>query len=138
MSLPIAPLLEGEADAAIALWTDAGLVRAWNDPVADIAAALACPSATILAARDASRVVATVMVGYDGHRGWIYYLAVVADRRGTGLGRAMVAAAEVWLADQGARVIRLMVREENEAVTGFYRAAGYEESGMIVMGKRLG
>ena len=127
-----------EAAAAAALWQEAGLVRAWNDPQADIAAALACPSAAILAARDGGRVVATVMVGYDGHRGWIYYLAVVADRRGTGLGRAMVAAAEAWLADQGARVIRLMVREENEAVTGFYRAAGYEESGMIVMGKRLG
>lgn len=138
MSLQIAPLLADEADAATALWTEAGLVRAWNDPSADIAAALACPTATILAARDGARVVATVMVGYDGHRGWLYYLAVATAHRGTGLGRAMVAAAEEWLVGQGAHVIRLMVREENEAVTGFYRAAGYEESGMIVMGKRLG
>jgi ribosomal protein S18 acetylase RimI-like enzyme len=131
--------LSGEdTEQAIALWEEAGLVRPWNDPAADIAAALACPTATILAARDGARVVATVMVGYDGHRGWLYYLAVAADHRGTGLGRAMVAAAEVWLAGQGAHVIRLMVRAENEAVANFYRAAGYEESGVIVMGKRLG
>ena len=126
-----------EADAAAALWAEAGLIRAWNDPRADIAAALACPTSTILAARDGGRIVGTVMAGYDGHRGWLYYVAVADDRRGTGLGRALVDAAEQWLAAQGARVIRLMVRAENGAVTGFYEALGYEDGEMIVMGKRL-
>jgi len=127
-----------EAAAAAALWQEAGLVRAWNDPQADIAAALACPTATILAARDGDRVIGTVMAGYDGHRGWLYYVAVAGDRRGSGLGRALVEAAEQWLAGQGARVIRLMVRAENEAVTRFYEALGYENGEMIVMGKRMG
>jgi len=127
-----------EAAAAAALWQEAGLVRAWNDPQADIAAALACPTATILAARDGDRVIGTVMAGYDGHRGWLYYVAVAGDRRGSGLGRALVEAAEQWLAGQGARVIRLMVRAENEAVTRFYKALGYENGEMIVMGKRMG
>jgi len=127
-----------EADAAVALWEEAGLVRAWNDPHTDIAAALACPTSTILAARDAGRIIGTVLAGYDGHRGWLYYVAVAADQRRTGLGRALVEAAEQWLAAQGARVIRLMVRAENEAVTGFYQALGYEDGEMIVMGKRLG
>jgi ribosomal protein S18 acetylase RimI-like enzyme len=126
-----------EANAAAALWAEAGLVRAWNDPHADIAAALACPTSTILAAREGERIVGTVLAGYDGHRGWLYYVAVAADRRGTGLGRALVAAAEQWLAAQGARVIRLMVRADNDAVTGFYEALGYEDGQMIVMGKRL-
>jgi ribosomal protein S18 acetylase RimI-like enzyme len=135
--MEIADLTPPEANAAAALWEEAGLIRAWNDPHADIAAALACPTSTILAARDEGRIVGTVMAGYDGHRGWLYYVAVAADRRGTGLGRALVEAAEQWLAAQGARVIRLMVRAENEAVTGFYEALGYEDGEMIVMGKRL-
>jgi len=126
-----------EATATAALWEEAGLVRSWNDPRADIDAALSCPTATILAARDAGRIVGTVMAGYDGHRGWLYYVAVAADQRGTGLGRALVEAAEQWLAAQGARVIRLMVRAENEAVTRFYEALGYQDGEMIVMGKRL-
>jgi len=133
----ISHLTLAEADAATALWEEAGLVRSWNDPRADIAAALACPTATILAARDAGRVVGTVMAGYDGHRGWLYYVAVAHAQRGAGLGRALVEAAEQWLAAQGARVIRLMVRAENEAVSRFYEALGYEDGEMIVMGKRL-
>lgn len=135
--MQISPLDLAEADAATALWDEAGLIRAWNDPQADIKAALSCPTSTILAARDEGRLIGTVMVGYDGHRGWLYYLAVADSHRGTGLGRTLVEAAEQWLGDQGARVIRLMVRAENEAVVGFYRALGYEDGNMIVLGKRL-
>ena len=133
----ISPLRPDEAPAAAALWAEAGLVRAWNDPQADVAAALACPTSTILAARDGARLTGTVMAGYDGHRGWLYYVAVADDRRATGLGRALVEAAEHWLAAQGARVIRLMVRTENGAVAGFYQALGYEGSDLLVMGKRF-
>ena len=135
--MEIGDLRPQDADLAAALWAEAGLVRAWNDPHADIAAALACPTSTILAARDGDRIVGTVMAGYDGHRGWLYYVAVAADQRGTGLGRALVRAAEQWLAGQGARVIRLMIRAENDAVKGFYEALGYEDGQMIVMGRRL-
>lgn len=135
--MEISHLTPVEAKLAAALWAEAGLVRAWNDPHADIAAALAGPTSTVLAAREEGRVIGTVMAGYDGHRGWLYYVAVSDDRRGTGLGRALVEAAELWLADQGARVIRLMIRAENEAITRFYQALGYEDGEMIVMGKRL-
>ena len=126
-----------EAAQAAALWEESGLVRAWNDPQADIEAALACATSTILAARDGGRVVGTVMAGYDGHRGWLYYVAVTPSQRGRGLGRALMTAAERWLAEQGARVIRLMVRAENEGVTSYYRSLGYEDSNMLVLGKRL-
>jgi len=136
-AMDISHLDISEADAAAALWEEAGLVRAWNDPHTDIAAALACPTSTILAARDAGRIIGTVLAGYDGHRGWLYYVAVAADQRRTGLGRALVEAAEQWLVAQGARVIRLMIRAENHVVKGFYEALGYEDGEMIVMGKRL-
>lgn len=134
----IAPLTPDETEHAIDLWDEANLLQPWNDPRADVAAALACATSTILAARDAGRIVATVMIGYDGHRGWFYYLAVARSHRGTGLGRAIVAAAEHWLVAQGASTIRLMIRTENAAVAGFYRALGYEQSNLIVMGKRFG
>ena len=138
MSPSIAPLAADEAEAAIDLWDEANLLQPWNDPRADIAAALGCANSTILAARDGDRIVATIMIGYDGHRGWFYYMAVARSHRGTGLGRAIVAAAEDWLVAQGASAIRLMIRAENAHVAGFYRALGYEQSDLIVMGKRFG
>lgn len=133
----IAPVAPGEEAAVVALWQEAGLTRPWNDPHADIATALACPSATILAMRDRDRIVATCMVGHDGHRGWLYYLAVAANRRGQGLGRALVAAAEDWLRKRGAPVVQLMVRDDNAAAAGFYAALGYERSKVAVLGRRL-
>jgi ribosomal protein S18 acetylase RimI-like enzyme len=134
----IAPLTEGEIDQAVALWRDVGMVRPWNDPVADIRAALACPTSTVLAACAGGRIVATVMAGYDGHRGWFYYLCVAAEQRGQGVGRAIVEAAELWLRGQGAGTIRLMVRAENEQVVAFYESLGYSRDALIVMGKRFG
>ena len=134
----IAPLTPEETEQAIDLWDEANLLQPWNDPRADIAAALGCATSTILAARDGDRIVATVMIGYDGHRGWFYYLAVARSHRRTGLGREIVTAAEDWLVAQGAGTIRLMIRTENAQVAGFYRALGYEQSDLIVLGKRFG
>jgi ribosomal protein S18 acetylase RimI-like enzyme len=138
MTLAITHLRPDETAAAIALWQAAGLVQLWNDPGADIAAALNCPTATILAAHDeAGALTGTAMAGYDGHRGWIYYVASDPARRGQGIGAAVMKAAEDWLAGQGARVIRLMVRAQNEQVTGFYDSLGYERGDFLVFGKRL-
>jgi ribosomal protein S18 acetylase RimI-like enzyme len=136
--MKISPLQADEAEAATALWHAAGLVRAWNDPGADIAAALACPTSTILAARDeANMLIGTVMAGYDGHRGWLYYLAADPARRGQGIGTTLMSAAESWLAGQGARVVRLMVRSENAGVAAFYDGLGYERGDLLTFGKRL-
>ena len=131
----IVPLTFDESDAAIALWRAAGLLRPENDPAADIAAALAEPNATILAARDGEVLLGTVMVGYDGHRGWIYYLAVDAAQRRGGIGRALVVAAESWLIARGAPKIRLMVRDGNADAAGFYAAIGYARQAVSVMGR---
>lgn len=134
---PIAPLRTTEADAAIALWRAAGLTRPWNDPAADIAAALAGPASTILAARADGLIVGTVMAGYDGHRGWLYYLAVAPGRRGQGIGRRLIAAAETWLAERGAPKAQLMIRHDNHAAAGFYAKLGYERQEAVVVGRRL-
>lgn len=94
MPVEIGELADAEIAAAAALWAEAGLVRPWNDPHADARRALAAPASTILAARDGGQLVGTAMVGHDGHRGWVYYLAVAVDRRGQGIARVLMVAAE--------------------------------------------
>jgi len=134
----IGQLSEAEIEAAVALWEEGGLLRPWNDPRADIRLALAGPSSTVLAARAEARLAATVMVGWDGHRGWIYYLAVARDLRRRGIGGLMVKAAEDWLAARSAPKLNLLVRAENGAVVGFYESLGYRRSEMILLQRALG
>ena len=136
MTGDVLPLGADDRDDAVALWEAAGLTRPWNDPHADYARALFSPTATILGLRNGTRLVATAMVGDDGHRGWLYYLAVAPDRQRKGLGRTMMEAAEGWLRARGMPAIRLMVRGGN-AAAGFYAALGYEPSDVVVMGRRL-
>jgi ribosomal protein S18 acetylase RimI-like enzyme len=136
-SVEIGELREAEIEAAVALWREAGLLRPWNDPRADIRLALAGPSSAMIAARAEARLAATVMVGWDGHRGWIYYLAVARDLQRQGIGARMVKAAEDWLAQRGAPKLNLLVRAENEAVLGFYQSLGYRRSDTVLLQRVL-
>lgn len=135
------PLIEAaraeDAAAVVALWRACGLTRPWNDPDADFALATGDTSSVVLVARGAEGVEGSVMVGFDGHRGWVYYLAVLPDRRGGGLGRALMAAAEDWLRARGAPKIQLMVREDNHAALGFYDSLGLERQGVVTLGRFL-
>ena len=133
----IGPLIEAEILDAAALWTAAGLTRPWNDPVADAHRALASPAATILAAREAGEVIGTVMTGHDGHRGWVYYLAVAASQQRRGIARALMAAAEAWCVAAGMPRLNLMVRAGNGPVLGFYARLGYRTADVIVLQKDL-
>jgi ribosomal protein S18 acetylase RimI-like enzyme len=126
-----------DRDAVVAVWSEAHLTRPWNDPFADFDRALAGDTSTVLVGVDGGRPVAVAMVGDDGHRGWIYYVAVAAHRRGQGLGVAIVHAAEDWLRARGCPKVQLMVRTENEEVAGFYRAMDYEHTEVLVLGKFL-
>jgi hypothetical protein len=133
----IASLSPSQFDAAIALWHDVGLTRPWNDPLEDLRRAMAGPASTVLAGTEDGRLLATAMVGHDGHRGWVYYVAVRPDRRGRGHGRAIMRACETWLAARDVPKIDLMVRTENDAVLAFYHAIGYGRDEVFVMSKRL-
>ena len=135
--IEVGELRPDEADAAVALWQACGLTRPWNDPRADLALALASPASTILAGRLNDVIVATVMVGSDGHRGWVYYLAVAPEARRARHGAAMMRAAERWLRERGAPKLNLMVRAENAAAVGFYEAIGYARSDVMVLQKVL-
>jgi ribosomal protein S18 acetylase RimI-like enzyme len=136
-ALAIAPI--GDADIAdvIALWQRCGLTRPWNDPAADIALARNGANAAVLAGRDGSGLVASVLVGHDGHRGWVYYVAVDPDCRQQGYGRLIMDAAEGWLRGRGIEKLQLMVRPDNSQVQTFYRSLGYLEQERIIYAKWL-
>ena len=122
----------------IALWEACGLTRPWNDPIADFDRAIGWAGSTILVAEFDDVAVATVMIGYDGHRGWVYYLAVDPTRQQAGLGRATMAAAQDWLAAKGAPKVQLMVRADNEGALAFYESLGLERQNVVTFGRFIG
>lgn len=125
-------------DDAVALWQASGLTRPWNDANADLTRALAGTTSTVLGAQDIDgRLLGTAMVGHDGHRGWVYYLAVQPESRRGGLGRQLMHASERWLQARGVPKINLMVRSTNADVVAFYKALGYEDGDVVVLGKFL-
>ncbi|NLS10646.1 GNAT family acetyltransferase [Nesterenkonia sp. MY13] len=126
------------ANEAVALWEQAGLTRPWNDPHADFRRALESPAAEVLGIHDdAGALAATVMVGVDGHRGWIYYLAAAEEHRGQGLGQRLISAAEDWVRSQGIAKLMLMVRTENSGLAEYYEQLGYQRQETTVYGRRL-
>ncbi|MET0240993.1 MAG: GNAT family acetyltransferase [Sphingobium sp.] len=120
------------------LWEACDLTVSYNDPRADYRFALSGNASTVLVAQDDDRkIVGTVMVGHDGHRGWLYYLAADPEARGTGIGRLMVTAGENWLKQRRVRKVQLMVRPTNTAVVSFYDHLGYEDMPRVLMSKWL-
>jgi ribosomal protein S18 acetylase RimI-like enzyme len=126
-----------DTDPVVTLWGAAGLTRPWNDPVLDLERALTGPSSTVLVGVDDTGIRATAMVGHDGHRGWVYYVAVREGARGQGNGAAIMHAAEEWLRARGVPKVQLMVRDTNASAIGFYEALGYEASDVRVLARRL-
>jgi ribosomal protein S18 acetylase RimI-like enzyme len=136
-AMAIRTMREAERGTVVRLWEECDLTRPWNDPSRDIALAMAAPDATILVGELDGEIVSSTMVGFDGHRGWIYYFGVAPDRRGNGLGRRLFAAAEEWLRSRGAPKVQLMVRDDNRQAIDFYRAMGLEPQPVVTLGRRL-
>ncbi|WP_022885034.1 GNAT family acetyltransferase [Glaciibacter superstes] len=135
--MQIRDLTSEDSNAAAVLWHQSGLTRPWNSAKDDLQRALDGETSTVLGAFHEEQLLATAMVGHDGHRGWVYYLAVDKGQRGTGLGRRMMAAAEGWLRENGAVKVQLMVRSGNAAAFGFYNHLGYEDADVSVRSKWL-
>lgn len=126
-----------DCEQVVSLWERAGLTRPWNDAVKDFRMAVSGTTSDILLLRSADHIAASVMVGFDGHRGWVYYLGVCPDHRRKGFGRELMEVAEQWLLQRDAPKIQLMVRDDNEAAIGFYKALGYETQPVVTIGRRL-
>jgi ribosomal protein S18 acetylase RimI-like enzyme len=121
-----------------ALWRACNLIVPYNDPGADIAFCQSTGHGEMFVGEDEFGVViATVMVGHDGHRGWVYYLAVDPERQRSGLGARMIRHAEAWLCALGVRKVQLLIRESNIGAASFYDRLGYERSPVIVMQRWL-
>jgi ribosomal protein S18 acetylase RimI-like enzyme len=137
IALSIAPIADADIADVIALWRACDLTRPWNDPAADIALARRGPNSAILIGRDGDAMIATALVGHDGHRGWVYYVAVDPARRGKGFGRAIMNAAEDWLRARNIEKLQLMVRGDNTQVQAFYGSLGYLEQERVLFAKWL-
>lgn len=133
----------GDTEETVRLWETCGLTRPWNDPRADIARKLTSqPELFLVATARASdaateSIVGSVMAGYDGHRGWMYYLATTPSYRGQGIATALVEEVERLLVLLGCPKAQLMVRGDNALAVSFYERLGYESNDVVVLGKRL-
>lgn len=133
----IRPFRPGDEAAVIALWQRCDLVRPWNDPHKDIQRKLLVRPDLFLVGIVDDHILASVMAGYEGHRGWLNYLAVDPAHQRRGHARAMVAEAERLLRAAGCPKINLQVRTSNSGVIEFYRKLGYAADEVTSMGKRL-
>ena len=135
--LEIRSYRESDQEAVVQLWRDCGLVTPWNDPVKDVQRKLRIQRDMFLVGILGSQLVATVMAGYEGHRGWINYLAVALDGRKRGFGRRLMEEAEARLKALGCPKINLQIRSSNADVIEFYETIGFSTDDVVSMGKRL-
>jgi GNAT superfamily N-acetyltransferase len=129
----IGPIRASEFGDVVALWRRCGLAESDGDALDDIRRNQAVANAALLVGRADGVVIATVMVGFDGHRAWAYYVATDPDRQGEGRGREMMSAAEAWARGRGAPKLMLMVAHANDGVLGFYARLGFEAAPMAVL-----
>lgn len=135
--MQVRPFLDSDEAAVIALWEAAGLTRSWNDPRKDIARKRSVQREWFLVGTEDGAVMASIMIGYDGHRGWINYLAVAPAHRNRGHARALMREAERLLAAAGCPKVNLQIRTSNAAVIEFYKAIGYVQDDVVSFGHRL-
>ena len=135
MNIIISEAQKRHTDDIVLVWEQTQLTRPWNDPVADVDLSLRAHSSILYVAENEEQVVGTVMAGYDGHRGWIYYLAVLPDYQGQGIGKKLYDMAHQWLKDQGAPKVHILIRDDNMTAVSFYERLGFEKSTSLLMGK---
>lgn len=135
--MQIRPFRPEDEAAVTLLWQRCELTRPWNDPHKDIQRKLTTQPELFLVGERDGRLVASVMAGFDGHRGWVNYLAVDPEQRGQGLGRMLMEQVERSLVELGCPKLNLQVRAGNQAVLAFYERLGYQVEPLISLGKRL-
>ena len=136
-AMQIRPFRDSDEAAVIALWEVAGLTRSWNDPRKDIERKRSVQPEWFLVGTVGEAVMASIMIGYDGHRGWVNYLAVDAAHRDRGHARTLMREAERLLAAAGCPKINLQVRSANASVIAFYQRIGYLQDDVVSFGHRL-
>ncbi len=135
--MEIRPFAPQDEAAVVALWNECQLTRPWNNPHKDIARKLAVQPELFLVGTVEEKLVASVMAGYEGHRGWVNYLAVAPRHRGRGYARTLMQYVETLLLARGCPKVSLLVRNSNREALDFYRHLGYAQDEAVSLGKRL-
>lgn len=135
--MQIRPFQNSDEPAVVALWEQCRLTRPWNDPRKDVARKLAVQPELFLVGVVDGAIIATVMAGYEGHRGWVNYLAVAPGFRGRRFARALMQRVEALLMERGCPKVSVLVRTSNPEVIDFYRHIGYAQDEAVSLGKRL-
>ncbi len=135
--MELRPYATGDEAEVIELWQRCGLTRSWNDPRKDIQRKLTTQPELFLVGLVDRRVIATAMAGYDGHRGWVNYLAVAPEHRTRGYGRSLMREVEERLTARGCPKLNIQVRHGNDAALAFYAKIGYRADEAVSLGKRL-
>ena len=135
--MELRPYAAADESAVVELWRRCELTRPWNNPHKDIQRKLTTQPELFLVGELESRIIATVMAGYDGHRGWVNYLAVAPEHRGKGYGRQLMQHVEERLTAIGCPKLNMQVRASNKAALEFYRKLGYSVDEAVSLGKRL-
>ena len=136
MRVAIREACRADREAVVALWHDCGLTRPWNDPLEDFDRAEAFSGSTILLAEQDGVLAGTAMTGFDGHRGWIYYLGVAPERRRQGIARSLTDACADWLRQFNCPKLEIMLRDGNPAAT-LYERLGWDLQPVRVYARRL-
>ena len=137
MGMQIRTYQEGDFASLVALWDATGISIHYNDPAKDIPRMLATHNCQLYVGTEDGRLIGSIFVGHEGHRGWIYKLAVATDRRGNGYAEALVRLAERWLVARGMPKCNLMIRDTNLKVRAFYERMGYAKADRTVMERWL-
>jgi ribosomal protein S18 acetylase RimI-like enzyme len=135
--MQIRPFQDNDEPQVITLWQSAGLTRSWNDPRKDIDRKRSVQREWFLVGTQDDAIIASIMIGYDGHRGWVNYLAVAPAHRRKGHARALMNEAERLLAAAGCPKVNLQVRTSNASVIDFYKRIGYAQDDVVSFGRRL-
>jgi ribosomal protein S18 acetylase RimI-like enzyme len=136
MTIAIREANPGDIEAVIDVWRNCELTRPWNDPANDFNLAMNSSPSTIFLAEDSNGLVGTVMTGFDGHRGWVYYLGVLPNSRGQGIANQLLNTATMWLTERNCPKVELMVRSDNP-VSDFYMKNGWEKQDVEVYARWL-
>ena len=135
--MKIRPFRSNDTESVVSLWQSCGLVRSWNNPYLDIERKLAVNPEWFVVGEVNDEIVASAMFGYEGHRGWVNYLAVSPQQQRRGYAKALMQFGEELLLKAGCPKLSLQVRETNAQALGFYEALGYKVDASVSLGKRL-
>ena len=135
--ISIRQFVTSDQNDLVDLWSVCRLLRPWNDPLEDIQLCVTTPSSELVVADSAGLLIGSAMLGHDGHRGWVYYLAVHPNWQRNGIGRSLMSYAEGWMDQRQVPKIQAMIRADNLPVRGFYRRLGYQDNDVQVVEKFL-